>query len=98
MKVISKNRRALTAALTLGAISLSLLANAQATTYPSKMIRIIVPFGAGSLTDTTLRIISPKLSESLGVPIVIENKAGASGMIGSSQVAGSPPDGYTLLM
>lgn len=95
---ISKNRRALTAALAVGTLGFPFLARATGGGYPNKMIRIVVPFGAGSLTDTTLRLISPKLAETLNTTIVIENKAGASGMIGSSQVVGSPPDGYTLLM
>jgi len=66
--------------------------------YPSKPIRIIAPFAAGGAADTVARIVGPKLSAALGQPVVIENRAGAGGSIGSAHVAGSPPDGYTLLM
>lgn len=66
--------------------------------YPSKTIRIVAPFAAGGAADTVARIIGPKLSSALGQPVVIENRAGAGGSIGSAYVAGSPPDGYTLLM
>ena len=72
--------------------------NAQAQTYPNKPIRLIVPFPAGGPTDVTARIISPKISEALGQNILIENRGGASSIIGSDIVAKSPPDGYTLLL
>ncbi len=66
--------------------------------YPNKPIRIVAPFAAGGAADTVARLIGPKLSAALGQPVVIENRAGAGGAIGSAFVAGSPPDGYTLLM
>lgn len=66
--------------------------------YPSKPIRIVAPFAAGGAADTVARIVGPKLSAALGQPVVIENRAGAGGSIGSAQVAASPADGYTLLM
>lgn len=66
--------------------------------YPNKPIRIIAPFAAGGAADTVARIVGPKLSVALGQPVVIENRAGAGGSIGSAQVAASPADGYTLLM
>ncbi len=72
--------------------------NAQAQMYPSKPIRLIVPFPAGGPSDVTARIISPKVSEALGQNIIVENRGGASAIIGSDLVAKSPPDGYTLLM
>ena len=65
--------------------------------YPTKPIRLIVPFPAGGPTDITARIISPKISAALGHNLIIENRAGASSIIGSDIVAKSPPDGYTLL-
>ena len=81
---------------TLFAVLLS--AGAHAQSYPAKPIRLIVPFPAGGPVDVTIRIISPKVSEALGQNLVIENRAGASSIIGSEFVAKSPPDGYTVLI
>ena len=66
--------------------------------YPSKPIRVIVPFAAGSTTDIIARAISDKMAQSLGQPLVIENRAGASGTVGQKVVADAPADGYTLLV
>ncbi len=71
---------------------------AQPAAWPARTITIVVPFGAGSVTDQLARIVGQNLSESLGLPVVIENKAGADGNIGAAYVAGATPDGYTLLM
>ena len=68
-----------------------------ADNYPSKPIKAIVPFAAGSATDQIGRAFAIKMAESLGQPIVIENRPGANGMIGAEVVAKSPADGYTLL-
>ena len=68
------------------------------TPYPNRVIRIIVPFPAGGLNDNVTRIIQPFLQEELGQPIIIENRTGASGIIGTDAVAKSAPDGYTLLV
>jgi tripartite-type tricarboxylate transporter receptor subunit TctC len=69
----------------------------QAAGYPDKPVTIIVPFPPGGSTDMLARIMQPKMSEKLGQPIVIENKPGATGAIGATQVKRSPADGYTLL-
>ncbi len=65
--------------------------------YPQQTIKVIVPFPAGGAVDATMRIIEPKLRELLGQPIVIENKPGANGSVGATEVSRSNPDGYTLL-
>jgi tripartite-type tricarboxylate transporter receptor subunit TctC len=71
---------------------------ALAQAYPTKPIKIIVPFGPGGFTDVVARILGVKLGESLGQSVVIENKPGAGSMIGTDQVAKSAPDGHTLLI
>lgn len=72
--------------------------SAQAANYPSKPIRMIVPFAAGGTSDTIARLLSDKMSQQLNVPVVVENKAGAGGNIGSEIVARADADGYTMLM
>lgn len=74
------------------------VATASAQTYPDKPIRIIVPYPPGGGADITARPIAQKLTEVWGVPVVIEHRSGASGMIGAEAVARAAPDGYTLLM
>jgi tripartite-type tricarboxylate transporter receptor subunit TctC len=77
------------------AVILSSVAGAQ---YPGKPVRLVVPFPAGGPTDIVGRAISQKLGETLGQPVVIDNRAGAGGVIGTEQVAKSPPDGYSILL
>jgi tripartite-type tricarboxylate transporter receptor subunit TctC len=80
-------------------LALCLLPAAQAVSqaFPAKPLRIVVPFSAGGPTDITARLIGPRMTELLGQPIVIDNRAGATGIIGAELVAKSPADGYTLL-
>src|SRR5882762_2264845 len=65
--------------------------------YPSKPIRVIVPFSPGGPVDVVMRLLSPKMTEMLGQPLVIENKTGAGGNLGVQQAARAPADGYTVL-
>ena len=69
-----------------------------AQTYPSKPIRLIVPFPPGGASDLTARTLGQKMSEGLGQPVVIDNKPGANGVVGIDVAAKAPPDGYTLLL
>ena len=66
--------------------------------WPTRPVRIIVPFAPGGATDIPARLIAPKLQESLGQPIVVENRTGAGGIVGIQAAAQSQPDGYTMLM
>lgn len=72
--------------------------SAPAQDYPSRPIRFIVPFGAGGVSDSAARIIGRKMTERLGQQVVVENRVGAGGTIGSELAAKSKPDGYTLLL
>jgi tripartite-type tricarboxylate transporter receptor subunit TctC len=79
------------------ALSVPALASAQGS-YPDKPIRLMVPFPAGGLSDVTARVVLQKLSERMGQPVVIDNRAGASGNIGAEIAAKATPDGHTLLI
>lgn len=70
---------------------------APASIYPEKPITVVVPFAAGSPTDAVARVLSDSLSKRIGQPLIVQNRPGADGMIGSDYVARSQPDGYTLL-
>jgi tripartite-type tricarboxylate transporter receptor subunit TctC len=80
------------------AVALTVAASALAQTYPSKPIRVVVPFPPGGGTDIVARTVTPKMAEILGQPFIIENRAGAGGNIGTEVVAKAPADGYTLLV
>ena len=92
----SKRRHLLAAA---AAVVLSLLASAaMADTWPSRPVKIVVPFAPGGTTDILARAIAPELSKAFGQQFVVDNRAGAGGNVGAEIVARSPNDGYTLLM
>jgi tripartite-type tricarboxylate transporter receptor subunit TctC len=71
--------------------------SAQAQTYPSRPIRLIVPFAAGGAVDVLARLLGNKLSDQVGQPVIVENRPGAGGTLAAEGVAKSPPDGYTIL-
>jgi tripartite-type tricarboxylate transporter receptor subunit TctC len=92
--------RLLTGILALFALLATIPASAQpasAQTWPSRPVRVIVPFPAGGVTDVGARIVGQKLAEALGQPVVIENRPGASGTLGVDAVTKAAPDGYTVL-
>lgn len=74
------------------------MAGASAEDYPSRPIRVIVPFAAGGAVDTVARVLTNPLNASLGKPMTVNNRGGAGGLIGMDEVAKSAPDGYTLLL
>jgi len=76
----------------------ALASPATAETYPARAVTIVIPFAAGSQTDTATRIVAQYMQDALGQPFVVENKAGAGGLIAASTVARAKPDGYTLLL
>lgn len=71
---------------------------AQAQQYPNKVVRVIVPFAPGGGSDITARVVSQKLSQSLGQQFIVDNRPGAAGIVGMEVTAKAPPDGYTLMM
>jgi tripartite-type tricarboxylate transporter receptor subunit TctC len=91
------NRRLLLACLSLASFAIAPL-TATAQTYPSKAVRVIVPFAAGGSGDVIGRLIASKLGEGLGQPVVVDFKPGAGSTLGTDMVAKSPPDGYTIMV
>src|SRR3954466_11533279 len=86
--------------LAFGLVSITglMLGSAQAQTYPSRPVTIITPFAAGSVTDATARAIAQHLQDALGQSFVVENRAGAGGLLAANAVARAAPDGHTLLI
>src|SRR5215470_11203513 len=81
-----------------GCIEACLTVLTQAQNYPSRPITFVVPFAPGGLTDVPARVLAPIMQEKLGGSIAVENKTGASGVVGATHVWRSEPDGYTLLV
>ena len=79
-------------------MALADIAGARADTYPSRPVRLIVPFAAGGLNDVVARLVAPYLERALGQPFIIDNRPAASGIVGTDATAKATPDGYTLLM
>jgi tripartite-type tricarboxylate transporter receptor subunit TctC len=94
---LSRRESLLRAAFFLALAAASATASAQQGAYPAKPVKLVIPYPPGGGTDITGRAMAQKLSEFLGQSVVIENKPGATGMIGAASVAKSAPDGYTVL-
>jgi len=82
----------------LGAAALLASAEALSQGFPARPVRVVVPFPAGGTTDIIARLVAQRMSETLGQPAIVENRAGAGGSIGADAVAKAAPDGYTILM
>src|SRR5882757_4305689 len=85
-------------ALAAAALAAVVAAPVQAADYPERNVTVIVPFPPGGASDVTARLVSNKLSERIGKPVIIENRAGANGGLGAATVKAAAPDGYTLLI
>jgi len=96
-RTIDQEHIAMIRGLVIGLATLSLVAGAQAQTFPSRTVTIVSPYQAGGTSDIIARILAQKLSERFGQSVVIENRPGANGTIGVNQVVRADPDGHTLL-
>ena len=92
------NARRTLAAAALGLLALAGVPAAVAQAYPAKTVKIVVPYPPGGTNDSVARLLAQRLTDKLGQPFIVENKAGASGNLGAEMVARSPADGYTLLL
>ena len=97
-KLNKQNRRSALISVALSAIAFAAIPAAAQTSWPTKPVKIVVPFAPGGTTDILARAVAPELSKALGQPFIVENRAGAGGNIGADLVAKSAPDGYTILM
>ena len=95
--VMTRLRSALLAVAAITCLGIAIPSRAQ-DNFPGKSIRLVVPFAPGGVTDTSGRLIADSLSKRLGQQVFVENKPGASGNIGTAQVANAEPDGYTLVL
>ena len=98
MRSTSKSRRLIFVSGFMSLMALALTPTAMAQTYPSKPIKMIVPFPAGGTTDIVARIVAQKMSESMGQAVTVDNRGGAGGAIGADLMAKAAPDGYTIMM
>src|SRR6185295_2033104 len=94
----ARSQEMLTRVLQAAAILLALCSGATAQDYPNRTIKLIVPTGAGGITDILARLVGKSIGEQLGQAVIIDNRTGAGGTIGTRAVAQAEPDGYTLLM
>ena len=92
------NKRALGRVVLIALTALTQAGPVMAQAYPARPVRLVVPYPAGGSTDILARVLAEKISPAWGQPMVVENRAGATGVIGAELVAKAPPDGYTLLM
>src|SRR5882724_10488291 len=80
------------------AFAFGLIASAHAQDYPTRTITLVVPYPSGGGVDSMARIVADKLSGALGQQVIVDNRGGGSGLVGTRAVIKSPPDGYTLLL
>jgi tripartite-type tricarboxylate transporter receptor subunit TctC len=98
MHHISRFRRHALVTVALAAAGVCLGTSVQAADFPSKSLRIVVPFGPGGVADLTARLVADQLSQALGKPVVVENKPGAGGVVATEAVVRSDPDGHTMFL
>ena len=98
MTPLAASRSSISGLAGIALASILLAGTAQAQNYPTRNITVVLPFAAGSGTDTTTRLIAAEVGKALGQSLVIENKPGANGMLAATHVARAAPDGYTLMV